>query len=239
MRSDENLVLLRHGQSVYNQERRFTGWADVGLSPTGEAEARRAGRLLRSQGLEYDIAFASLLKRAIKTLWLVSEEMELEWVPVVKAVELNERHYGALQGRTRDEVAAQAGEEQVRLWRRGYQDIPPPLDLDDPRHPRFDRRYRDLPRDRLPSAESLADVSGRVVPFWIETIAPSIRSGKRVLVVSHGNALRALVKHLEEISDDGIAAVEIPTGIPIVYELDPDLRMRARRLLCGDEAARV
>lgn len=239
MRSDENLVLLRHGQSVYNQERRFTGWADVGLSPTGEAEARRAGRLLRSQGLEYDIAFASLLKRAIKTLWLVSEEMELEWVPVVKAVELNERHYGALQGRTRDEVAAQAGEEQVRLWRRGYRDIPPPLDLDDPRHPRFDRRYRDLPRDRLPSAESLADVSGRVVPFWIETIAPSIRSGKRVLVVSHGNALRALVKHLEEISDDGIAAVEIPTGIPIVYELDPDLRMRARRLLCGDEAARV
>ncbi|HNR57005.1 MAG: 2,3-diphosphoglycerate-dependent phosphoglycerate mutase [Methanothrix sp.] len=239
MRSDENLVLLRHGQSVYNQERRFTGWADVGLSPTGEAEARRAGRLLRSQGLEYDIAFASLLKRAIKTLWLVSEEMELEWVPIVKAVELNERHYGALQGRTRDEVAAQAGEEQVRLWRRGFSAPPPPLEYDDPRHPRFDRRYRDLPPDQLPSSEALADVLRRVVPFWIETIAPSIRSGKRVLVVSHGNALRALVKRLDGISDEGIAAVEIPTGVPIVYELDSELRPRSRRLLCGDEAARV
>lgn len=235
MRSDENLILLRHGQSVYNRERRFTGWADVGLSPQGEAEARRAGQLLRSQGLEYDIAFASLLKRAIKTLWLVSEEMELEWVSVVKAVELNERHYGALQGRTRDEVAALAGEEQVRLWRRGFSEAPPPLDYDDPRHPRFDRRYRFLAADRLPSSESLADVSDRVVPFWTDRIAPEIRSSRRVLIVSHGNALRALFKHLEGISDDGIAAVEIPTGVPIIYSIDSDLRPRSRRLLFEEE----
>ena len=235
MRSDENLILLRHGQSVYNRERRFTGWADVGLSPQGEAEARRAGQLLRSQGLGDDIAVASLLKRAIKTLWLVSEEMELEWVSVVKAVELNERHYGALQGRTRDEVAALAGEEQVRLWRRGFSEAPPPLDYDDPRHPRFDRRYRFLAADRLPSSESLADVSDRVVPFWTDRIAPEIRSSRRVLIVSHGNALRALFKHLEGISDDGIAAVEIPTGVPIIYSIDSDLRPRSRRLLFEEE----
>jgi len=235
LRSDENLILLRHSQSLYNRERRFTGWADVPLSPTGEAEASRAGRLLLAEGLEYEIAFTSLLKRAIKTLWLVSEEMELEWVSVVKAVELNERHYGALQGRSRDEVAALAGEEQVRLWRRGFLERPPPLDLDDPRHPRFDRRYRDIPRDLLPSAESLADVSRRVVPFWTARIAPEVRSGRRVIIVSHGNALRALVKYLEGISDEGIAAVEIPTGVPLVYHLGPDLRPRSRRVLSGGE----
>ncbi len=231
MKSVFTLVLLRHGQSVYNQERRFTGWTDVCLSREGEEEARRAGRLLCREGFSFDIAFSSLLKRAIKTLWIVSEEMDLEWVPVVKAWELNERHYGALQGRTRDEVAAEVGEDQVHLWRRSFRDTPPPLDPDDPRHPRFDRRYRDIPRDRLPCAESLEDVSNRAVPFWIEKIAPEIRSGRRGLVVSHGNTLRALVKHLEGISDRDISAVEIPTGVPLLYELNSGLRPLSRRLL--------
>jgi 2,3-bisphosphoglycerate-dependent phosphoglycerate mutase len=225
------LVLLRHGQSVYNLERRFTGWTDVGLSPQGEEEARRAGRLLRQEGLDFDIAFTSLLKRAIKTLWIVSEGMDLEWVPVCKTWELNERHYGTLQSRTRDEVAAEVGEDQVQLWRRGYRDLPPPIDFDDPRHPQFDRRYRDVPRERLPSSESLADVSDRVVPFWIEKIAPEIRSGRRVIVVSHGNTLRALVKHLDGISDRDISKVEIPTGVPLLYELNSELRPLGRHLL--------
>ncbi len=235
MKSVFTLVLLRHGQSVYNQERRFTGWTDVGLSPRGEVEARRAGRLLRSHGLSFDIAFSSLLKRAIKTLWIASEEMNLEWVPTVKAWELNERHYGALQGRTRDEVAAEVGEAQVHLWRRGYRETPPPIDLDDPRHPRFDRRYSDVPRERLPCSESLADVYDRVVPFWKERIGPEIRSGRRVLVVSHGNSLRALAKHLEGISDRDIMEVEIPTGVPLLYELDSELRPLARRRLVEEE----
>lgn len=239
MGSPFNLILLRHGQSVYNREKRFTGWTDVGLSPQGEAEAGRAGRLLLSEGLEFDIAFTSLLKRAIKTLEIVSEEMGLEWVPVVKAVELNERHYGALQGRTRDEVAAVVGSDQVRLWRRGFSETPPPLDYDDPRHPRFDRRYSDLPPDRLPCGESLADVSDRVVPFWKEKIAPEVVSGRRVIVVCHGNTLRALVKHLDRISDEDIFGVEIPTGVPVVYELDGDLRPRSRRLLSGSEVEGV
>jgi len=234
MRSTFTLVLLRHGQSVYNQEHKFTGWTDVGLSPQGEEEARRAGRLLRSQGLDFDIAFSSLLKRAIKTLWIVSEEMELEWVPQVKSWELNERHYGALQDRTKGEVEAEVGSDQVHLWRRGFRDTPPPLGLDDPRHPRFDRRYADVPQDRLPFSESLADVYDRVVPFWEERIAPLIRSGRRVLVVSHGNTLRALVKHLEGISDDEISKVEIPTGVPLVYELDSGLKPTARRLLADE-----
>ena len=174
MKSVHTLVLLRHGQSVYNLEKRFTGWTDIGLSPQGVEEARRTGRLLRREGLDFDLAFSSLLKRAIKTLWIVSEEMDLEWVPVRKAWELNERHYGVLQGRTRDEVASEVGMDQVQLWRHGYQDLPPPLDPQDPRHPKFDRRYRDVPRDLLPSSESLKNVSDRVVPFWDERIAPEI-----------------------------------------------------------------
>jgi len=235
MRSVHTLVLLRHGQSVYNRQHRFTGWTDVGLSPQGVEEARRAGRLLRREGLDFDIAFSSLLKRAIKTLWIVSEEMELEWVPSVKAWELNERHYGALQGRTKEEVAAEVGVGQVQLWRRGYRDTPPPLDPEDPRQPKFDRRYSGVPRDRLPCSESLADVYDRVVPFWNQRIGPEIKSGRRVLIVSHGNALRALAKHLEVISDDGISKVEIPTGVPFIYELDSDLRPLARCRLVEEE----
>jgi 2,3-bisphosphoglycerate-dependent phosphoglycerate mutase len=235
MKSVFTLVLLRHGQSVYNLEKRFTGWTDVGLSREGEEEARRAGHLLCREGFTFDLAFSSLLKRAIKTLWIVSEEMDLEWAPVRKAWELNERHYGTLQGRTKDEVAAEVGEDQVQLWRRGYRDLPPPLDLDDPRHPQFDRRYCDVPRDRLPCAESLANVYDRVVPFWIEKIAPEIRSGRRVLVVSHGNTLRALVKHLEGISDRDISAVEIPTGVPLLYELNSELRPLGRHRLVEEK----
>ncbi len=235
MKPSFTLILLRHGQSVYNLERRFTGWTDVGLSTQGEEEARRAGRLLRSEGLDFDLAFSSPLTRAIKTLEIVSEEMGLVGVQRVMAWELNERHYGSLQGRTWEEVEAEFGPEQVQLWRRGFRDIPPPLALDDPRHPRFDPRYRDLPRDRLPSAESLEDVSRRVVPFWTARIAPEIRSGRRAIVVSHGNALRALVKHLDGISDDGISKVEIPTGVPIIYSLDPELRPTGRRLLLEAE----
>jgi 2,3-bisphosphoglycerate-dependent phosphoglycerate mutase len=235
MRSVYTLVLLRHGQSVYNQERKFTGWTDVGLSREGEEEARRAGRLLRQEGLDFDLAFTSLLKRAIKTLWLVSEEMDLEWVPAVKAWELNERHYGSLQSRTKDEVAAEVGVEQVHLWRRGYRETPPPLDPEDPRHPQFDCRYSGIPLDRLPCTESLADVYDRVVLFWEERIGPEIRSGRRVLVVSHGNTLRALVKHLDGNSDDGISKVEIPTGVPIIYELDSELRPTVRRRRLVDE----
>lgn len=231
MKSVHTLVLLRHGQSVYNLEKRFTGWTDIGLSPKGKEEAARAGRLLCREGFSFDIAFSSLLKRAIKTLWIVSGEMNLEWVPVCKTWELNERHYGAIQGRTRDEVAAEVGEEQVRLWRRGYRDLPPPLDLEDPRHPRFDLRYRGLARESLPSSESLKDVSDRVVPFWEKRIAPEIRSGRRVLVVSHGNALRALVKHLDEISVEGISGVDIPTGVPLLYELNSELQPLSRRRL--------
>ena len=235
MGSPFTLILLRHGQSVYNRQQRFTGWTDVPLSPEGEAESARAGRLLLAEGLEFEIAFSSLLKRAIRTLEIVCEEMGLEWVPVVKAVELNERHYGALQGRTKDEVEAEVGSDQVRLWRRGFSERPPPLDYDDPRHPRFDRRYSFLPPDRLPCGESLADVSDRVVPFWEERIAPEVVSGRTVLVVSHGNALRALVKHLDRISDEDIFGVEIPTGVPIIYSLDSDLRPRSRRLLFEEE----
>lgn len=235
MKSIFTLVLLRHGQSVYNLERRFTGWTDVGLSREGEEEARQAGRLLCQEAFTFDHAFSSLLKRAIKTLWIVSEEMGLEWVPTVKAWELNERHYGTLQGRTKDEVAAEVGEDQVRLWRRDYRDLPPPLDPDDPRHPRFDRRYSAIPQERLPCSESLADVYDRVVPFWIEKIAPEIRSGRRVLVVSHGNTLRALAKHLEGISDRDISAVEIPTGVPLIYELDCEFRPTARRRLVEEK----
>jgi len=186
---------------------------------------------LRRKGLDFDIAFSSLLKRAIKTLWIASEEMDREWVPQVKAWELNERHYGTLQGQTWDEVAAEEGADQVQLWRRGYRETPPPLDPEDPRCPQFDRRYRHLPRDRLPRAESLADVTARLVPFWKERIAPQVRSGRKVLVVSHGNTLRALIKEIEGISDHEISKVEIPTGVPVVYELDSDLRPLSRRLL--------
>jgi len=230
------LVLVRHGQSVWNLENRFTGWTDVGLSEQGIAEAHSAGQLLRSGGYTFDIAYTSVLKRAIHTLWIMLQELELEWIPVVNAWQLNERHYGALQGLNKAEMAARFGEAQVKIWRRSY-DVPPPaLELDDPRHPRFDRRYAGLKPEELPCTESLKNTLERVLPYWHSTIAPTIRRGQRVLIAAHGNSLRALVKYLDNLSEQEIVELNIPTGIPLVYELDADLRPLTHYYLGNPEA---
>ncbi|PWH16162.1 MAG: 2,3-diphosphoglycerate-dependent phosphoglycerate mutase [Anaerolineae bacterium] len=232
------LVLVRHGQSVWNLENRFTGWTDVGLTEQGVQEAINAGKMLRDQGYQFDIAFTSVLKRAIKTLWIILEEMNLEWLPVINAWQLNERHYGALQGLNKAEMAVKYGEAQVKLWRRSY-DVPPPaLDWDDPRHPRFDPRYASLSREQLPSCESLKDTVHRMLPYWFSDIAPTIKSGKRVLISAHGNSLRALVKYLDNISDEEIVELNIPTGIPLVYELDEDLKPITHYYLADEETVR-
>ncbi len=217
------LVLLRHGQSIWNLENRFTGWTDVGLTDQGRAEAVSAGILLKKGGYQFDIAFTSVLKRAIHTLWILLEEMGLEWIPVVNAWRLNERHYGALQGLNKSEMAGKFGESQVKIWRRSY-DIPPPaLETDDPRHPRFDPRYSSIKPDQLPATESLRLTLERVVPYWQASLSPAIKSGRRVLISAHGNSLRAMVKFLDNISDKDIPELNIPTGIPLVYELDEKL----------------
>jgi len=217
------LVLLRHGQSTWNLENRFTGWTDVGLSEQGVLEAHNAGQALRRDGFAFDIAYTSVLRRAIKTLWIVLEEMELEWIPIHLTWRLNERHYGALQGLDKSEMAAKFGEEQVKIWRRSYDTPPPALELDDKRHPRFDRRYSGLSCEDLPSTESLKLTLQRVLPYWHSTLAPMVQSGQRVLVAAHGNSMRALVKYLDNISEEEILGLNIPTGIPLVYELDDDL----------------
>lgn len=218
------LVLLRHGESVWNRENLFTGWTDVDLSDHGKEEIIVAGRLLKDQGFTFDVAFTSVLKRAIRTLWIVLDEMDLMWIPVVRDWRLNERHYGALQGLNKSETTKQYGEAQVKLWRRSYDVRPPALELQDLRHPRRDPRYQLLLPNQLPESECLKDTVARVVPYWLETIAPTIKSGQLVLIAAHGNSLRALVKHLDGISDSEIAEVNIPTGIPLVYELDDELR---------------
>ncbi len=218
------LVLVRHGQSAWNLENRFTGWTDVDLTELGVAEAKEGGRLLKEGGYTFDVAYTSVLKRAIKTLGIIQEEMGLEWIPVIRAWQLNERHYGNLQGLNKAEMAEKFGESQVKVWRRSY-DVPPPaLDLDDPRHPRFDRRYARLKPEELPATESLKLTLERVLPYWHSTLAPAITSGQRVLIAAHGNSLRALVKYLDNISDDVITELNIPTGIPLVYELDAELK---------------
>jgi 2,3-bisphosphoglycerate-dependent phosphoglycerate mutase len=218
------LVLVRHGQSTWNLENRFTGWTDVGLTDQGRAEAVSAGKLLDEGGYVFDIAYTSVLRRAIQTLWIVLQEMNFEWLPVVNAWQLNERHYGALQGLNKSEMAEKFGEAQVKIWRRSY-DVPPPaLELDDKRHPRFDRRYAKLTPEQLPSTESLKITLERVLPYWHATLAPTIISGKRVLVAAHGNSIRAMVKYLDNISDAEIPELNIPTGIPLVYELDDNLK---------------
>ena len=218
------LVLVRHGQSTWNLENRFTGWTDVGLTAQGEAEAAAAGTLLREGGYQFDVAYTSVLRRAIKTLWIIQEQMGLEWLPVVRAWQLNERHYGSLQGLKKAEMAEKFGEAQVKVWRRSY-DVPPPaLELSDERHPRFDPRYAGLSADQLPATESLKITLERVLPYWNATLAPAIQAGKRVLVVAHGNSIRALVKYLDHISDGEITELNIPTGIPLVYELSADLK---------------
>ncbi len=218
------LVLLRHGQSTWNKENRFTGWTDVGLTEQGAKEARDAGGGMLEAGCSFDIAYTSVLKRAIKTLWIVLEEMDLAWIPVVRDWRLNERHYGALQGLNKAETAAEHGEDQVKIWRRSYSIRPPELTVDDERYPGSDPRYTDLSVDELPLSECLKDTVERMLPYWHDTIAPDVRVGKRVLIAAHGNSLRALVKHLDNVSDDEIVGLNIPTGIPLVYELDDDLK---------------
>jgi 2,3-bisphosphoglycerate-dependent phosphoglycerate mutase len=232
------LVLLRHGQSTWNRENRFTGWTDVDLSEEGVAEAESSARLLAEGGYTFDVAYTSVLKRAIRTLWIVQDRMDLMWVPVHRDWRLNERHYGALQGLNKAETAARHGEDQVTVWRRSYATPPPPLAEDDERHPRHDPRYAGLdPRD-LPASESLKDTVERFLPCWHGTIAPAIREGRRAILVAHGNSLRALVKYLDGISDEDIPALNIPTGIPLVYDLDDDLAPRSHAYLGDPEAAR-
>jgi 2,3-bisphosphoglycerate-dependent phosphoglycerate mutase len=228
------MVLVRHGQSTWNLENRFTGWTDVGLTELGAKEALDGAKVMKQENYTFDIAYTSVLKRAIKTLWIILEEMELEWIPVYRAWELNERHYGALQGLNKAEMAEKFGEAQVKIWRRSYDTPPPNLELDDERHPRFDRRYADLRPEQLPQSESLKDTVARMLPYWHETIAPVVQSGKRVLISAHGNSLRALVKHLDNISEQDITELNIPTGIPLVYELDRDLKP-VKSYYLGDE----
>ena len=232
----KKLVLIRHGESEWKKENRFTGWTDVRLSEKGISEAIEGGRVLKKEGFVFDVAYTSVLTRAIKTLWLVLEEMDLMWIPVHNSWRLNERHYGGLQGLNKAETAEKHGEEQVKIWRRSY-DIPPPvLSLDDPRHPKNDPRYAGLKAEDLPSTESLKETVARFLPHWHETIAPMVKSGKRVLIAAHGNSLRALVKYLDNISEQDIVGLNIPTGIPLVYELDDDLKP-IRNYYLGDPEA--
>jgi 2,3-bisphosphoglycerate-dependent phosphoglycerate mutase len=230
------LILVRHGQSLWNVENLFTGWTDVDLSELGRAEATRAGQELVRERLALDIAFTSVLKRAIRTLWIMLDAMQCMWVPVERSWRLNERHYGALQGLNKAQTVAQHGEAQVRVWRRSYDIPPPPLTPEDPRHPRFDTRYAAVPPQDLPATESLKDTLARVLPFWHARIAPELRSGRNVMVVAHGNSLRAVVKMLDQVSDEQITELNIPTGVPLLYELDARLRPLASRYL-GDAAA--
>jgi 2,3-bisphosphoglycerate-dependent phosphoglycerate mutase len=229
------LVLLRHGESQWNQENRFTGWTDVPLAEKGVQEAREAGQTFKTEGISFDLAFTSVLKRANQTLHHALDEMGELWIPTRKDWRLNERHYGALQGLNKSETAAKHGEEQVKIWRRSY-DVPPPaLALTDERHPRFDRRYNGLPARELPATESLKETVARVVPMWVSDIAPEVKAGKRIIIAAHGNSLRALVKYLDNISDKDILELNIPTGLPLVYTLDKDLNPLGRQYL-GDPA---
>jgi 2,3-bisphosphoglycerate-dependent phosphoglycerate mutase len=232
------LVLLRHGESVWNRENRFTGWTDVDLSPRGIEEAHEAARLLKEAGYDFDLAHTSVLKRAIRTLWIVLDDMDRMWLPVLRHWRLNERHYGALQGLDKAETAAKFGADQVKVWRRSYAIPPPALSPDDERHPARDRRYAELSRDELPLCESLKDTVARFLPYWQSAIAPQVKAGKRVVIAAHGNSLRALVKYLDAVSDDAIVELNIPTGIPLVYELDQELRPLRHFYLGDPEAAR-
>jgi 2,3-bisphosphoglycerate-dependent phosphoglycerate mutase len=232
------VVLLRHGESVWNKENRFTGWTDVDLSPTGVEEARAAGRLLKSEGYMFDVAFVSVLKRAIRTLWCVQDEMDLMWIPTYPDWRLNERHYGALQGLNKAETAAKHGEAQTKVWRRSYDIQPPPLAPDDLRHPGRDPRYAGLSPSEVPLTECLKDTVARFLPAWHGRIAPLIASGTRVIIAAHGNSLRALVKYLDGISDEAIVELNIPTGIPLVYELDAELKPITHYYLGDQETAK-
>jgi 2,3-bisphosphoglycerate-dependent phosphoglycerate mutase len=232
------VVLLRHGESVWNSENRFTGWTDVDLSEKGRGEAQRAGVLLRDEGYTFDVAYTSVLKRAIRTCWMALDELDLLWIPVIRNWRLNERHYGELQGLNKAETAARHGDAQVKVWRRSFDTPPPPLTREDPRHPGHDRRYASLSASELPATESLKETVARFVPYWTDVIAPDVTAGKRVLIAAHGNSLRALVKYLDRISDADIIELNIPTGIPLVYELDANLSPIKSYYLGDPEAAR-
>ncbi|MBI4982095.1 MAG: 2,3-diphosphoglycerate-dependent phosphoglycerate mutase [Candidatus Omnitrophica bacterium] len=220
----EKIVLLRHGESDWNKENRFTGWTDVDLSEKGKEEAKKAGQVLKKEGFIFDVAYTSVLKRAIRTLWITLDGMDLMWIPVYNSWRLNERHYGALQGLNKSETAAKFGEDQVLIWRRSYDIQPPALEKNDPRYPGIDPRYKDLDKKDIPCTECLKDTVARFLPYWHETIAPMVKSGKRVIIAAHGNSLRALVKYLDNVSEDAIIKLNIPTGIPLVYELDDNLK---------------
>jgi 2,3-bisphosphoglycerate-dependent phosphoglycerate mutase len=233
------LLLLRHGQSTWNLENLFTGWVDVDLSEQGRQEALEAGRLIKAEGIDWDLAFTSVLKRAIRTLWISLEEMDLLWLPVERSWRLNERHYGALQGLDKAQTVARHGADQVKVWRRSYDIPPPPLTESDPGHPRFDRRYALVPPGELPSSESLKDTLARVLPFWDGRIAPELTAGRNVIVAAHGNSLRALVKMLDGISDADIVELNIPTGVPLLYDLDANLKPVSSRYLGDAEAVKA
>ncbi len=218
------VVLIRHGESTWNKENRFTGWTDVDLTERGREEALKGGQLLKAEGFSFDVAYTSVLKRAIRSLWIVLDEMDLMWIPVHRSWRLNERHYGSLQGLNKAEMAARYGEQQVLIWRRSYDIPPPPLEPSDPRYPGNDPRYKDLRPEEVPTTECLKDTVARFLPYWHETIVPVIKSGQKVVIAAHGNSLRALVKHLDNISDQDIVGLNIPTGMPLVYELDSDLK---------------
>lgn len=232
----KKVVLLRHGESTWNKENRFTGWTDVDLTEKGVHEAHTAGKLLKEGGFTFDIAYTSVLKRAIRTLWIALEEMDLVWLPIINSWRLNERHYGALQGLNKAETAQKFGDEQVLIWRRSYDTQPPALTVDDERYPGSDPRYKSLSKDDLPLTECLKDTVARFLPYWHEVIAPSIMEGKKVLIAAHGNSLRALIKYLDNVSDDEIVGLNIPTGVPLVYELNDDLTP-IRHYYLGDQAA--
>lgn len=233
------LVLVRHGQSTWNVENLFTGWTDVDLSVAGCEEARQAGRELARAGIQPDVVFTSVLKRAIRTQWLMLDELDLLWLPVARSWRLNERHYGALQGLNKAQTVERHGEAQVKIWRRSYDIPPPPLALDDERHPRFDRRYADVAAADLPATESLKDTLARVLPYWQESIVPQLRPGRQVLVVAHGNSLRALVKMLDGLSEQAVVELNIPTGVPLLYEFDAALRPTGSRYLGDQDAIRA
>lgn len=230
-----HLVLVRHGESLWNKENRFTGWTDIDLSSAGVAEAQSSGQTLKDRGYHFDAAYTSVLKRAIRTLWIILDEMDLMWIPVVRSWRLNERNYGSLQGLNKVDMVEQYGEKQVQLWRRSFDISPPALPTTDPRHPSHDPKYNEIPRNELPSAESLQQTVGRLFPYWENIVKPTIRQGKRTLIVAHGNSLRALVKILDGLSDEQIVQLNIPTGIPLVYELDSELKPVTHYYLGDDE----
>jgi len=233
------LVLLRHGESVWNKANLFTGWTDVDLSEKGIEEARIAGKTLREEGYTFDVAFTSVLKRAIRTLWIVLDEADLMWIPVYRSWRLNERHYGALQGLNKAQTAAKYGDEQVLIWRRSYDTRPPALEKEDERWPGHDPRYKDLAPQDVPLAECLKDTVARFLPYWHETLAPAVKSGKRVIITAHGNSLRALVKYLDDVSEDEIVGLNIPTGIPLIYELDANLKPLSHYYLADEETVKA